>query len=802
MKKSDRTPKLGFRRWLAAGALAASTAASGKAGPPPQATTDRPTEAERADGASSSSAIFSFQVDAAPLGRVLEDFERQTGWRVAVVDEHIRELQSPGVRGDLPAEKALQRLLRGIGVAYELSGPTAATLRLDIVSTTVSVRARPESSSPKYTQPVRDTPQTISIIPRSVMEEQGATTLTDVLRNVPGLTVVAGEGGNPAGDNLRLRGFSARNDIFVDGVRDIGPQSRDPFNLEQVEVVKGPQSAITGRGSTGGSINMVSKSPTVSRFLGGTFQLGTNDAARVTADINIPTPFLGDRSAFRLNLLGHKSGVAGRDVVENKRWGAAPSLALGLGTPTRLTLSYAKVKQDNISDYGIPWVPANHNVLAEYRDKAAPVPRETFYGFPDRDRELMNSDMATVRVEHDFNDGVTFRNQFRYGRSTRDSMATPPRFDSPDTTVIKREMRSWITEDEVFDDQLDLTARFETGAVRHAFVTGGAFSQEGNSRKNRTAPNALTTLLNPNPDDVYEGEITLGTTNGDIDADSQAFYAFDTMSLGRRIQLNGGFRAERFAVEGVDLQAAPVANTSKMLSTRVGAVFHPAAAGTLYASYGTSFNPSLEGLGFVSRGEDTTLEPERTYTSEVGAKWDLMGDRLLVSGALFSVNKANARTPGILPDDPPQILDGQQRVQGVELSATGNLTAVWTVFSAYTYLDSEILESSNDAELGNRFPQTPDHSFNLWTTYVFPWRVTLGGGVRYVGRRYSNTSNSRSVNGYWTVDAMASVPLTKWMDLRANLSNASNEYYFERLGGGHLIPGAARTLAVSTNFRF
>ena len=787
-------------RWLAAGALVASTAVSSKAAPPQAAQGPKQSqEADQAGRITGSAATFPFEISAGTLRSVLEDFERISGWDVSVVDDQILELQSPGVRGQYSAEGALSRLLSGIGVGYEMTSPTAATLRLDTVSTTVNVRAVPTPSSPKYTQPLRDTPQTISIVPRAVIEEQGAQSLTDVLRNVPGLTVAAGEGGAPAGDNLTLRGFNARNDIFVDGVRDIGAQSRDSFNMEQVEVVKGPQSAMTGRGSSGGSINLVSKTPAVSRFFNGSFQFGTYKLARGTADVNVP---LNDRTAFRLNVLGHKSGVPGRNVVDSNRWGVAPSLAFGLGTPTRLTLSYYKLKQDNISDFGIPWVPNTHNVLEAYRDQPAPVPRDTFYGFKDRDKEKLNADLGTIRVEHDLNDGVTLRNQFRFGQTSRDSIASPPRFDSPDTTVIRRNMRAWLNDDTVADNQTDVTAHFATGAVRHSVVAGTAFTRENNTRTNRSAPHSLTTLLNPDPNDVYEDVIMVSPVVGDLTGNTQAVYAFDTLSFGRYVQVNGGVRGERFAADGLTNTGEPIDTVSKMLSTRAGLVFRPLSIGSLYVSYGTSFNPAFEGLGFVSGDNDPNLDPEKTYTTEVGSKWDLVNGRLLLAGALFNVAKTNARTPGLLPGDPPQVLDGRQRVRGAELSATGNITPAWTVFSAYTLLDSRVIESNSPEQIGNRFPQTPKHAFSSWTTYAFPWRVTLGGGLRYVGRRYNNINNARSVDGYWMVDAMAQVPVRDWLDIRANLTNAANVYYFERVGGGHVIPGASRALMISTNLRF
>ena len=517
---------------------------------------------------------ITFNIPSGTLESVLLAFQKSSGLQVVIPNDAMRELASPGVVGRYSPEQALREILRGTGISYRFSDKQ--TVILEIHAGTEEVEVRDESrvvlSSTKYTEPLLDTPQTINVISKEVMEEQGATTLRDVLKNVPGLTITAGEGGNPAGDNLTLRGFSARNDIFIDGVRDLSPQSRDPFNLEQVEVVKGPGSAFTGRGSTGGSINLLNKTPGLKRSFGGTLDFGTDRTRRATADINVP---MGDSLAFRLNLLAHHSGVAGRDVVKFERWGAAPSLTWGLGKPTRATISYYKLKQNNISDYGIPWVPVTNNALVEFRDRPAPVPRDTFYGLRDRDFEKLNSDLVTLRFEHDFNDGLSLRNQLRYSNSSRDSIATPPRFANNNSTAINREMRSWQTEDKVWDNQTDFIARFSTGKVEHALVTGMDFTRENNTRGTRTAGNMLTTLLNPNPDDVFTGPITISPIVGDVTANSQALYLFDTAKLGEKWELNGGLRWDRFDADGITTTGVPVSRVDRMLSVRAGVVFKP-----------------------------------------------------------------------------------------------------------------------------------------------------------------------------------------------------------------------------------
>lgn len=790
-------------RWAATGALVAYSAIGSKTVVPAMAQTPPPEPGPKPGKASpAAETVKTFDIPPGPLSDVLPAFRRATGLDAKATSVDVLRIQSPGVAGDFQTQEALRRMLEGTQVRYRFTSAGAVELELFGPVTEVEVHATAQPTSPKYTAPLRDIPQTITVIDQQIIRQQGAMSLRDVLSNVTGLTVMAGEGGTPAGDNLTLRGFSARNDIFVDGVRDLGPQSRDPFTMEQVEVVKGPQSAFTGRGSAGGSINLVTKGASLQPRADVSFAAGTANLKRGTADLNTPLPFLGERTAFRLNLMGHDAGVPGRNAVKNSRYGVAPAMTFGLGSPTRYIFNYSRLEQDNISDYGIPWVPANHNVLADYRDQPAPVPRETFYGYRDRDKEKMSSNNATFRLEHDFSDGVTLRNQFRYGSSHRDSIAAPPRFAGPDNTTINREMRAWLTDAEIYDNQTDLRADFTTGKIKHNIVTGVALSKEYTNRLSRSAPNSQTTLLNPNPDDVYTGAFTLNPIVGEVDANTQGVYLFDTIGFGRRWQVNGGVRAERFDADGLTTNGAPVDNTTNMLNVRAGVVYKPSGRGSLYASYGSSMNPSLEGLSYGANANTANLDPEKTYTLEAGTKWDLAGDRLLLTAAVFQVDKTNAQTPGVLPDDPPTVLEGRQRVRGVEFGATGHVTRSWMIFSGFTGLTSRIVESNNASQLGNRFPQSPPQSFNLWTTYTFPRRIMIGGGSRYMGRRYNNVSNARFVNGYWTADLMAGMPIGDKIDLRVNLTNVTDEYFFDRVGGGHLVPGPARQLIGSLYFRF
>lgn len=341
----------GKKRWVAMSALAASTVVGGRAvdaAPVPMHAARR--------GSQDVAAVLikrvtwpefqphvaqqRFDIPPGPLGTALDAFARLTGLTVHASDI-IRTLNSPGVSGVYSVTQALDQLLNGTGVTYDFSDGRTVTLAFWIQAESVDVTGRaPTVSSPKYTEPLRDIPQTITVIPRAVIQQQGAATLRDVLRNVSGITFQAGEGGVPAGDQLTIRGFSARTDMFIDGVRDFGGYSRDSFNLEQVEVTKGPSSSIAGRGSTGGAINQVTKTPTLGRTYDGEIGVGSADYRRSTIDINQPIAALGSGTAFRFNAMWTDTNVPGRNVAEGQRWGIAPSLGIGVGTPTRVNVGY------------------------------------------------------------------------------------------------------------------------------------------------------------------------------------------------------------------------------------------------------------------------------------------------------------------------------------------------------------------------------------------------------------------------------------------------------------------------------
>jgi catecholate siderophore receptor len=658
---------------------------------------------------------------------------------------------------------------------------------------------------------IREAPQSISVIPREVIEQQAATTLRDVLRNVSGISMAAGEGGVPAGDNLTLRGFSARTDIFIDGIRDFGSYTRDTFNVEQVEIVKGPSTAQTGRGSTGGYINLISKQPQRQTFVGGTLGVGSPEYWRGTADINIGEETSGiSGAAFRLNLLYHDTDAPGRDHVETQRWGIAPSAAIGLGTRTRAIVSYQYLGQENVPDYGILFVPptVTNPQLVPYRDQPAPVDRENYYGLLERDYEKTDTHAVTFAVEHDLSSGVRVANVTRYGRSKRDSIYSSPRLLNNTSLEVRAQAQSRDTLDQLLLNQSNVFARFRTGGIGHDLIAGFEISNEKSRNRGRTITEATTTnLFDPDPGRPYTGTIAPSGFTARAEADSIAGYVFDTIRLSPQFSISGGVRYERFEVDYIGLPTTaepipvPLSRTDTIFSWRAGATYKPVPDLSLYVGAGSSSNPSFEGLTSATvTAAVGALKPEKSRTYEVGAKWDAFGGRLLVTGALFRIDKTNARTPG-LPGDPPTVLEGKQRVDGIEFGVTGRLLPNWEVVAAYTYLDSEIRRSNTPAELGKDLLNTPRHSMSLWSTYELPFGLEIGGGVRHVGERFTSNTNTRKVDGYWLVDATVAYDFDPRFSLRLNLFNLFDEEYVDSLSGGHFVPGSARSAVATLAFR-
>ena len=687
-----------------------------------------------------------------------------------------------------------------------------------------------DSASKKYTAPLRDTPKSVTVIPQQVIRDTGATSLADALRTTPGITFGAGEGGNPAADRPIIRGFNAESDVFVDGMRDVAAQSREIFNVESVEVSKGPGSAFTGAGSTGGSLNLITKSAHLGDAYNGGYTFGSDQTQRYTLDVNKQ---LTDTSAARLNLMKHDANVAGRDNVDVSRWGVAPSFAFGLGTDTRVKLDYYHLETDDMPDYGIPLTSTTGR--SKYVvDKPASVDKSNFYGLTGRDYRNSTNDSGTFRIEHDLNDSMTLSNSFRMSRSTLDYVVTNPD-DSRGNVAngsVSRSAKSRNSTSSGFVNQTDLTSKFDTGSISHSLVTGVEFSYQDTHNRGYNVLNAAggsiaslcspalfqsgdcTSLADPSPKDAWNGVIEDSQAYTDTDTKTSAAYVFDTLTLNEQWSVNLGLRYDHYDTQSSGFAAGRGATpggtfdrqkTTQLWNYQLGVVYKPAPNGSIYAAMSTSSNPSGEtsgngGLELALNNAD--LDPEKNRNYEVGTKWDFFDDNLSLTAALFRTDKTNARITD--PDNTTyQALDGEQRVQGIEFTYAGNLSSRWKVYGGYTYMESELLKTTLAADKGNHMPNTPRNSFNLWTTYEVIPKLTIGGGATYVDSRFGNEANSVEVPSYWRYDAMATYALTKNVDLQLNVQNLTDKRYFDQVFQTHYAHVAAgRTALMSANFHF
>jgi catecholate siderophore receptor len=852
-------------RWIAVGTLAAyaamnstrvALAASSKADPdgtpPPAATLP----------------LKRFNIAPGPLDEVIAAYEKATGLTVKNVlpAGTLPGFKSPGAVGLFREDEALRLILNGTGLNFRMEDATTAIVGVQATdSVSVTASATSSVTLEKFTEPLIEVPQTIMVVPQFLVQDQGVSTLRDSLRNVPGISLAAGEAG-AQGDNLTIRGFTARNDIFLDGIRDFGSYYRDSFNYEQVEALEGPAGIQFGRGSTGGVINQESKVPQVGRFVNVQAQFGTDLERRVTADFNSPQSSKLGGTSFRANVMAQQGGVAGRDAAELRRFGVAPSISIGMNKNTHATLSYMHLNEDDTPDYGLPWL----------FNKVAPSDRHSYFGFPDQNRIKTNDDIMTLRASHDFSPGFGMHTIARAAHYPRNAQITEPQICSnaalsvpvggvvtslptlahnttlacpytPDTPadqitqVNRNQIQVKSVEGDLWD-QTEMTARFKTLGIPNALVAGVEGGQETSNpirssytiNKINTVPE--TTLLNPTEDDPFSGTGYI-TSVVHTKAKSLGVYFVDTLHLGRLFELSGGVRWDRFDTSynlyqpappppggTVTPAVAPISRLDEEPSYRAALVYKPSGNGSVYFDYGTSFNPAAESLSLSVGLANSSAAPEENESYEAGVKWSFLNQRLQAEGALFRTEKDNARETD--PTNSNNIVAaGNQLVRGIQFSVVGRLPEGMDLVVGYAYLDSSVISSKFfPTSVGYPLANVPKQTFNLFVTHRLPWRMDGGFGSNYVGSRTASstvpfvptgfTPNPngpgfvvtsvavKQVPGYWLFSAMVKRPLGEKFELQANLNNLLNRYYIDLPHPSHLIPGAGASALFGLNFRF
>ncbi|SAK97529.1 TonB-dependent siderophore receptor [Caballeronia fortuita] len=690
---------------------------------------------------------------------------------------------------------------------------TAALPAVNVTGQASTPDFQPDVSSvgAKVPTALRDIPQAVVVVPKAVLESQAVSSFADALRNVPGITLGGAEGGQ-IGNNINLRGFSARTDIYLDGFRDRGQYYRDTFNLDSIDVLYGPSSLYFGRGSTGGVINQVSKQPTLKPRADVSLQAGTHDRFRTTVDIDQP---MTDTSAFRINAFGQSLGST-RDEMHNKDYGIAPEVKFGIGTPTQVTLSALIQHNRDQPDYGIP--PLNGH--------PAPVDTKTFYGFTD-DRTIQDVQTVNARVEHRFNDMFTMRNQTQFSHYSTEARATnaaavltgplgtsPALSNGNYTTLplsslfVRLQGKDRNINDHSVYNSTDVQGKFATGFLKHDMLAGVDLSHETYSNQTFTATTpglpsntlAIVPLVNPSYVPRPSNYREVATNLAESSANGIGLYLNDTISIGEHWKWIGGVRWDRYEAAINNSINAPgyATQTNYFTSVRTGVVWQPADWQSYYVSYGTSFDPSLEALTLTNGQQN--LPPEHNKSYEVGSKWDLLNGGLSVTQSLFNIEKTNART---LASDGSYSLDGDIRVRGYQLGVAGHITRQWQMFGGYTYMNGTIRKAF-DGTQGNVPANLPKHMLTLWTTYDFTPVWQIGGGPSYVSSRYAANNNLVEAGGYVRWDVMAAYHQKRY-DIQFNVQNLLDKKYYDALipsDGGRAVPGLGRTFIATLNYRF
>jgi len=821
-----------------------------------------------------------FRIAEGPLNTALDQYGQQSGvtLELEIPAETLATFTGHAVVGLYPNDSALRQLLAGTGLNFTFAGPNTVHIGLrNQESVNVNGGLPDAVSMTKFTEPLLDTPQTIVEVPHFILQDQQNRTLLDAVRNVPGISIAAGESG-AQGDNLTIRGFTARNDIFLDGIRDFGSYYRDSFNFEQVEVLEGPAGVQFGRGSTGGVINEVSKMPAADKFTDVQVLFGTDLTRRVTADINEPLPDLAHGSAFRLNVMANEGGVAGRPYDEIRRFGIATSMSFGLNTSNRLTVSYFHLSEDDTPDYGLPWF---ENGLARANN------RHAYYGFPSANHLQTNDDILTVKANHAFDGSgdIDLHTIGRWANYPRDVQITEPQICSnvsvstpvggyvaalptsalntnlpcpytqstpPDLITVNRNQIQIKSVEGDLWDQTEVTAHFKTFGIRNDFAGGVEGGREvSNPIKTSYTENGInsvtpTNLAKPTPTDVFSGVGYVASITH-VTSESVGLYFVDTLKLGHWVELSGGVRWDYFdtsynlyAPPTTVPGAAPSANIAPLEQKvdqptyRAAIVFKPNQHSSVYFDYGTSFNPSAETLSLSVA--TSILPPEENESYEIGAKYSLLHQHLQLEGAVFRTEQDNARETSPTNSN-VIVLAGNQLVKGVQASAVGQLGGGTDLVLGYAYLDSSVLFSKEfPTSIGYPLANVPKQTFNAFITHNLFWKISGGIGSNYVGSRtassttpYVATSYSgpitfapgtapcsatattcyevlstamKQVPGYWVFNLMVKRPITRRIELQANIYNLFNRFYIDQPHPSHLIPGAGLSALIGANFRF
>ena len=742
-----------------------------------------------------------FDIPSQPLTDALRDFSRQAGVRVQVDVAAAAGARSRAVSGRMGAADALRLMLEGTGLVARF--PDSESVRVSPASEAEAVTltalnvvglrsrgytARHSSSATKTDTPLRDTPQSVSVVTSGVIADQSMQSMSDVVRYVPGVTMGQGEGHR---DAPTIRGNSSTADFFVDGFRDDAQYLRDLYNVERVEALKGSNAMIFGRGGGGGVINRVIKEADGVPTRAITVEGGSHEHRRTMADVGQGFGPL----ALRLNGMYENSGGF-RDEASLRRYGINPTLSLALGERTTVRAGFEYFDEERNVDRGIP----------SFNGRPSDARITTFFGNPDSSYATTTVRSGGATLEH-VAGALTVRNRTRYTEYDKFYQNSFPGAINAAGTQVNLSAYSNGTDRQNLFNQTDLIFGVNTGAVRHTLLAGAEFGRQrtDNYRETGYYNNTATSLPTPLDAPTVGTSITFRQSATDADNRAEAnvagVYLQDQVELSPAVQAIAGVRFDRFEVDfHNNRNDEDLSRTDDLVSPRAGLVVKPIEAASLYGTFSVSYLPS-SGDQFSSLNATTeTLEPEKFTNMEVGAKWDVVPS-LALTAAVYQLDRTNTSAPDPL-DATRTVQTGEQRTRGVELGVTGNVTRAWQIVGGAAFQKAEITSTTAAAKEGQTVALVPERTFSLWNRYqVTPW-LGLGLGVVNRSEMYASIDNTVTLPGFTRADGAVFLRLTRFLSAQVNVENLLDErYYSTSHGNNNIMPGASRSVRVSLTTR-
>lgn len=691
--------------------------------------------------------------------------------------------------GFAPASQIVDATQEG-EVSREFVLPVAGVREAVTVTAPAGYQVPAITTSTKTPTPLRDVPQSVTVVTHELIQDQLMMSLGDVVRYVPGITAHQGENNR---DQVIIRGNNSSADFFLNGVRDDVQYYRDLYNLDRVEALKGPNAMIFGRGGWGGVLNRVTKDAGFMPIREVTLLGGSSNNKRFTTDLDQP---LSDTVAFRVNGM-YEHSDSFRTAVNLERYGVNPTLTIAPSAQTRITVGYEHFRDNRVADRGIP----------SFQGRPADADIATYFGNPADSHVHARVDLGSAMIEHQTG-ALTIHNRTLVGGYDRGYQNFVPGAVTADKAQVSLSAYNNDTQRLNAFNQTDVTYGVSTGRVRHTLLAGAEVGRQltDNFRNTGYFNDTATSIFVPYANPVISTAVTFRQSATDADnhliTNLAATYVQDQIELSRRVQAIAGLRFDRFDLQyhnnrtGDDLR-----RVDNLISPRAGLVVKPVVRLSLYGSYTVSYLPS-SGDQFSSLTTITQqVQPEKFSNYEFGAKWDLRREVSLTT-AVYRLDRTNTRSTD--PNDPTRIVQtGSQRTSGWELGLNGRITRVWQIAGGYAYQDAFVTSATTAAVAGAQVAQVPHHTLSLWNLYQVHPKVGAGLGLVYRSDMYAAIDNTVTLPGYTDVDGAVYISLTPRMRLQANVENLFDRtYYVNADSNTNISPGSPRALRVALIAKF